>query len=648
VSGSGTDNSSGHDAAASAFERLRRLLSGPEQDALGAAVDRLDDLEREQGRSAEKLPELLEEAQAAQPKKLAKALAAPVGAALATAVKQQSQTIVDALFPVIGPAIRRAITEAMRSLTADLNAALESSLTPRGLRWRFEAWRAGVPYTQIVLKHTLRYKVDHLFLIEADSGLVIHRDSAPDLPDLDSDAIAGMLTAIGEFVQDSVGGAAGSTLDSANVGEHLLWVLHGPRANLAAFIRGVPPTLLREVLERKLEAVHQRWADPTAGLSAGAADPAAALEQDFDLAAIDRSAREGGGEPPAAAAKSSRRPLLIALGVVTLLLLVWGWRSWSWSRQVEAVRVALSAWPGLHLDAVDDRGRGRLAVRGLVDPLADPPRDAVAKLLPDGSTVDWQLRGFLSNDPEILVARARRMLAPPDTVTLTAADGTLTARGVAMPTWIAAFRSATGTVPGVIAVDADGLHPDWVADLAQRFAKTPELRFAMAGDRLVASGHAPAAELARLDAELDLLAVPKAVRDLSAVSADEQLALAALTKEIEPLGIDYAAGAADNAAAAAALDELARKLRGAQPLARALGKQLVVRTYGQTDEAGDEALNRDLRQRRAEHLARELSRRLPGIAVAPATDLAADDPRVTLRQRAAHAFPALTPEGSSP
>lgn len=636
-----------HDAGASAFERLRRLLFGAEQDALGAAVDRLSDLEREHARTADKLPELLEEAQAGRPKQLANALAAPVGAALATAVKQQSQTIVDALFPVIGPAIRRAIAEAMRTLTADLNAALESSLTPRGLRWRFEAWRAGVPYTQIVLKHTLRYKIDHLFLIEADSGLVIHRESAPDLPDLDSDAIAGMLTAIGEFVKDSVGGAAGSTLNSANVGEHLLWVLHGPRANLAAFIRGVPPALLREVLERKLEAVHQRWADPTSGLTAGAADPGEALKEDFELAAIDRAAREG-GDAPAVAPKSSQRPLVIALVVLVLLVVGWGWRSWSWSRQVDAVRDALAAWPGLHVDAVDDRGHGHVAVRGLVDPLAESPRDAVVRLLPSDTTIDWQLRGFLSNDPEILIARTRRMLAPPETVKLAAADGTLSARGVATPTWIAAFKSAPGIVPGVVAVDATALHPDWVADLAQRFSRAPDLRFAMDGERLVASGHAPAAEIARLGAELDLLAVPAEAREVGAVVADEQRALDALTKEVEPLGIDYAAGAADNVAAAAALDELARRLRGAQPLAKALGKRLVVRTYGQTDEAGEEALNRELRQRRAEHLARELARRLPGIEVAPATDLAADDPRVTLPRRAAHAFPALTSEGSSP
>ena len=42
----------------------------------------------------------------------------------------------------------------------DLNQVLEHGLSPRGIRWRIEAWRSGVPFAQIVLRHCLRYQVD--------------------------------------------------------------------------------------------------------------------------------------------------------------------------------------------------------------------------------------------------------------------------------------------------------------------------------------------------------------------------------------------------------------------------------------------------------------------------------------------------------
>ncbi len=113
---------------------------------------------------------------------MASALATPVTQALGAAVRENRALIVDVLFPVIGPAIRKAIAEAMRSLVADINRTMESSFTRRGLRWRMQAWHSGVPYAEIVLKKSLKYGVDHVFLIERDSGLVLARESAPDLP----------------------------------------------------------------------------------------------------------------------------------------------------------------------------------------------------------------------------------------------------------------------------------------------------------------------------------------------------------------------------------------------------------------------------------------------------------------------------------
>ena len=172
----------------SEFERLREVLLAPEQAELAR-------LRAAEAALPERLPELLDQAERGdQHEALHRALAPVVAAALTDAVRRDRRRIVDALFPVIGPAIRRAIAEALRGFAADLNRALEHSLTPRGLAWRFESWRSGVPFAQVVMKHSLRYRIDHLFLIERESGLLLHRHSAPELPDLDADAIAGMLT----------------------------------------------------------------------------------------------------------------------------------------------------------------------------------------------------------------------------------------------------------------------------------------------------------------------------------------------------------------------------------------------------------------------------------------------------------------------
>jgi hypothetical protein len=430
-------------AADGEYERLRRLLLGDELDAIEALDARLDALDRKQGELPARLPEAILRAQdGAGSERITAALARPVAGALGTAVRENRQVIVDVLFPVIGPAIRKAIAEALRALVADLNRALESSFTPRGIRWRIEAWRSGVPYAEIVLKHTLRYGIDHVFLIERDSGLVLDRESAPHLPALDADAIAGMLTAIGEFVRDSVGQDESGTLDAARVGEHLLWVVQGPRANLACFIHGVPPARLRALLEQRLEAIHAEYGE----IESARVDAADEWRHSLRPEALMRAASAG---DEAATPRASRWPIaLVALAALALI-------AWAVVRErreasvLTHLRAELSSHPGFVLTGID-AGRDAWIVHGLVDPDAEPIAPLVSRT-PHRVTLDAS--GYLSTDDTIVARRARRLLDAPSTVTTSVRGGALSLGGRAPGEWIAAARERSSWVPGVRTVD---------------------------------------------------------------------------------------------------------------------------------------------------------------------------------------------------
>ena len=82
---------------------------------------------------------------------------------------------------VIGPAIRRSISEALRALLQNLNRTLDQSFSLKGLSWRIEAWRTGVPFHQILLRNTLIYRVEQVFLIHRDSGLLIQHLAQADV-----------------------------------------------------------------------------------------------------------------------------------------------------------------------------------------------------------------------------------------------------------------------------------------------------------------------------------------------------------------------------------------------------------------------------------------------------------------------------------
>lgn len=466
------------------FERLRSLLLAPEQaalDKLRAANDALP----------QRLPGLLDEVERGDRREaLHRALAPVVAAALTDAVRRDRRKIVDALFPIIGPAIRRSIAEALRGFVADLNRALEHSLTPRGIGWRIESWRSGVPFAQVVMKHSLRYRIDHLFLIERESGLLLHRQSAPELPDLDADSIAGMLTAITDFVRDSVRADSDAGLASATVGERVLQVIEGPFAVLACFIRGVPPAALADRLRAALEDLHRaRDALP----ETVAFDWEDGAERALAIGPLE--AREG-----AAAAAPARWPaVLLVIGLLALVS-AWGWECWQRADEAAHLRAVVQERPGWEL--LELRRDARWQLRVLRDPDAAPVAEVLASAGIPLREARVQERAYLSLEPTLVAARARRALAPPAGVELGVDAGTLRVSGRAPLAWVETLRHRASLLAGVVALDLTHLdaipEDDPRARLYQLIgqAQALEIEFARGQGRLIPPADLAAAELA--------------------------------------------------------------------------------------------------------------------------------------------------------
>lgn len=634
----------------SEFERLKDLLLGAERAALDAHAARLAELERERQRIEaleqarkelpRRLPQLLERAGREDGPRLARALSEPVATALGGAVRKQRQAIVDALFPVIGPIIRKAIAESLRTLVGDLNRALESSFTPRGLRWRFEAWRTGASYAQVVLRHTMRFRIDHLFLIERESGLVMHRESAPDLPDLDSDAISGMLTALGEFVKDSVGRTDGAGLESARVGEHLVMLLEGPRLNLAAFVRGVPPPALREALQARLESIHARLADPMAPIDARDSDLGQAFAEQLAIHSVDEAARQHDERPAAA---PSRVPLAIAAALLVALVAGLWLRGWIWDRRVARLEAVLQDWPGFYLQGLDADPWDWVRVRGLLDPQAEPLRLAQAQAGFRGGDVVFDVKGFVSNDAEMVVRRAHTLLSPPAGVQLSARAGILSLAGSAPIAWMDGIAARAAVVPGVVGVDASGLRPDVVATIAERIGVPDGVALDFARGTLTARGTAAQDWIKALDALLDGLDDVRA-RDFGALVASERMLFDALVARMESVDIPFSEETRPAPAAAGQLGTALVGVRRGLELAAILGRGLRVQALGMTDEVGTEDYNRSLRERRARWLAEALQGELPGLAVEAYTPDPAVDARAAQKRRAARVLLSLREE----
>ncbi|MDX1644289.1 MAG: OmpA family protein, partial [Thermoanaerobaculia bacterium] len=184
------------------LERLRELLVGEERRDLARLERRFDDWELTPEEVAELLPDAVAQA-TGDDERLAKALAPTLEAGIAESVHRNPQQITQAIYPILGPAIRKAISDTLSGFVETLNRAIEHSFSRRGLAWRWEAWRTGVPYAEIVLKRALVYRVEQVFLIHGETGLLLAHAALDESKSRDPDLVSGMLTAIRDFVADS-------------------------------------------------------------------------------------------------------------------------------------------------------------------------------------------------------------------------------------------------------------------------------------------------------------------------------------------------------------------------------------------------------------------------------------------------------------
>ena len=442
------------------LERLREVLEDPER--LGVAVGRV-----------------LPAAVASSDALLGQVLAPALEKATEASIRNDPRKLIDILHPVIVPAMRKSIGEAIDGTFQSLNESLRQSLTWRGLRWRFEAWRTGKPFAEVVLQHTLVYQVEHVFLIHSHTGLLISHVAAEDAASQDPQLVSSMLTAIQDFVRDSFKGAGPQGIDTMRLGDLRLWCEAGTFAMLVAVIRGNPPEELRESLRDVLARIHderRQTLESFDGDSSGLADIEARLTDCTALRQQGRSARKAGF------------PWFVFLATALIVGTAMGAGLWRWEivqeqarlraeieqqeaqaraaieQEQERIRAAelerraaeqrlwsgyldrLRAEPGIVVAEVGERD-GKFVVSGLRDPLAPDPAVLLRESGVDPARVDSRWQPYQALDPVFVLRRLEASLAPPPSVRLSIAGGRIVAEGTAPPRWLSRANAAARMMP---------------------------------------------------------------------------------------------------------------------------------------------------------------------------------------------------------
>ena len=565
------------------IDELRDLVIGPYRRQLDKLQERFDTPELYVQDVSRVLPEAIAR-RASQDRKIEVALEPLTARAISASIKKDRQVLVDALFPIMGPAIRRAIATAIRGMIQSVNQVLDHSLSVQGFKWRLEAMRTRKPFAEIVLLHTLVYQVEQVFLIHRDSGLVLQHVVAGSAEAQDSDLISGMLTAIKDFVHDSFGAEQEDDLETMRVGERSIWIEHGQHAFVAAVIRGNPPIDLQQILRDAVDEIHFKESSNLASFN-GDTTVFETVRYILDSCLQAQFKKEK---------RKSSYLLPIIAGFILVAAgfgLFYYYKANSrWSMYVAGLR----GEPGIVIASVVKQA-GKQHIFGLRDPLATDPLKLleVAGLDPNDVVFHWET--YHSFHPPFARQRLQTVFNPPATVTLEFKEGVLSADGTATRQWIEETGRLAATVPWIEAFRSDN-----VIDIDATLKPPASVFLELDGRTLSARGSASNQWISTTRQTVANLPGIDHYNDQALIDGDlqrlENLGVA-LQKKVflfKPGLKEMSAGQQE------AFDNLVEEIRQFFSHAEAAGRPYIITIVGHSDASGSQIQNLQISRERAE------------------------------------------------
>ncbi|QHJ12051.1 Outer membrane protein A [Paraglaciecola mesophila] len=408
----GSSNESEHDPQ---LDQLRKILFGKENQHITGAI-------RQEARQivSDVFSEALKDRQD-RDGSVKKVMTPLVDKSVEYSVANRKEQFVGYLYPIVGSVVRKSVTAFLTEFIERTNQLLENSLTIKGLSWRFKARQAGVPYANYVASQTFNYRVEQVFLIHRETGLLLNSVAYNQQSSADADLISSMLTAINDFVSDSFKPNADGNeqgLDIVKTDDFTLVLKAGPRAILVAAVTGNMPQRVADQLQLTIEEIHTLYEGSLADFDGNTSVFADCDQQLTDclVSELKDQARGKKSKPWMAWC------ILIMLACGTSFYAYKLWLVQGYVNQIQA----LNKEPGIMLVRAQRDGIQEVKLDVLRDPDAQPISSWLEAHEIPAEAISLTEKRFLSLESQIIQARLRDLLGNYPTIRLTRDGKTLT------------------------------------------------------------------------------------------------------------------------------------------------------------------------------------------------------------------------------
>ncbi|NET89510.1 MAG: OmpA family protein [Kamptonema sp. SIO1D9] len=338
---------------------------------------------------------------------IAKTLGPEMGRAIKAQIAYERDAMVDALYPVIGNTVAKYMTEVVQSI----NQKVESALSPEGISRKMRAAFQGVSEAELILRESLGFSLQAIFLIHKTSGLLI-RDVQPiESQKLEGDMLAGMLTAIRSFVYDCiVQNGEVSELTEIEYGNSKIVIEVAGYCYLAVVIDGAPSKEFIEKMRATLGKIVEEYDREIQEFDGDPGTIPEAIEEFLKaLLKADKKTEDREKKTP---------PLgFLKLGLLLLFLLgipggYYQYRSWIARRIETKTAIALDATPELSVyRLVPEFKRDKLILKGRVpsESLRSLAGEVAGEIAPNFDLNNQIIAVDVPTNPELTIAEIERV-----------------------------------------------------------------------------------------------------------------------------------------------------------------------------------------------------------------------------------------------
>lgn len=191
------------------FEQLKKILLEQDREEQQALAKKLEDLDQQlnnRERLEERVNPILKDQELRFQNDFPRLFGPQITKTISEQIKESQEEVVEALYPIIGRMIKKYITSEIQKLSEKVDQQMELAFSWEGWKVRIKAWISGTPQKDLVLSKLIEPKIEEVFVIEKNSGLLMGSFSKNQ--SVDQDMVAGMLTAIKAFVEDAFSGGA--------------------------------------------------------------------------------------------------------------------------------------------------------------------------------------------------------------------------------------------------------------------------------------------------------------------------------------------------------------------------------------------------------------------------------------------------------